>query len=302
MMTPDEAQWVEGALSAWEMAQRDVLRVEPAARPPTMVLYNESCVFRGEGEAPSVGEPHSGMVRLPDGNEMPAQVASFASPYADNQRVFFAMALPPIWRAGGVQSAEFGLENLMTAVLIHEITHTRQVFDLVPRFEAVEQRFNVGDEFTDDIVQDRFRDDAGFVAAYEAERDLFYAAVAAPTDGEARVLGARALAMMRARGESYFTGANEALVELEDIFLTMEGVAQWGAYAWLVHPQGAGVAPDTALPGMRRGGRQWSQDEGLAIFLLIDRLVPGWQSRVFDPAELASARTLLALAVDASEQ
>jgi hypothetical protein len=61
-------------------------------------------------------------------------------------------------------------------------------------------------------------------------------------------------------------------------------------------------AVTAALPGMRRGGRHWSQDEGLAIFLLIDRLVPGWQARVFDPAGLARARTLLALAVDASEQ
>jgi hypothetical protein len=70
--------------------------------------------------------------------------------------------------------------------------------------------------------------------------------------------------------------------EAEDTFLTLEGSAQWVAYAWLAnHPLGAEIAPADALKGFRRGGRKWSQDEGLALFLVIDRLVPDWQARVF---------------------
>jgi len=75
----------------------------------------------------------------------------------------------------------------------------------------------------------------------------------------------------------------------------MEGVAEWAGYSRLIHPQGLGIAPEVALPGMRRGGRQWSQDEGLAIFLVVDRLVPDWQARAF-AAEPATAMELLALA------
>src|SRR3546814_2056941 len=40
------------------------------------------------------------------------------------------------------------------------------------------------DELTDDIVQDRFSDDADYVAAYEAERDALFAAAAAMSHDE----------------------------------------------------------------------------------------------------------------------
>jgi hypothetical protein len=48
-----------------------------------------------------------------------------------------------------------------------------------------------------------------------------------------------------------------------------------------------------ALPNFRRGGKQWSQDEGLAIFLAVDRLVSGWTVRTFT-AQPATALQLLA--------
>ncbi len=44
-------------------------------------------------------------------------------------------------------------------------------------------------------------------------------------------------------------------------------------------------------------GRYWSQEEGLAIFLTIDRLVPHWQKRLFTRSP-ATAHDLLELACD----
>lgn len=294
-MNESETVWVAHALEARRFAHREALHIDEAAVPPTIVFYNESCVFTGEGGAPWRGVAHDGAVTLPDGNTLPAQVASFASPYADNARVFFTMALPSIWQAGGVQSAEFGLDNLMTAVLIHEMTHTRQFSAYTPRLDALDRRYHLGDDLDDDIVQTTFHENAAYVAAYQGERDVFYRALAAPSDAEARRLTAEGLAMMRARRAHYFTGENEKLLPLEDIFLTMEGVAQWTAYAWLTNPRGGGFSEAVALPGMRRGGRQWSQDEGMVIFLLVDRLVPDWQARAF-AAEPLQAMELLALA------
>jgi hypothetical protein len=219
---------------------------------------------------------------------------SFAAPYADHTRVFFVMALPSIWRAGGVQS-ELGLETMMVAVLVHEMAHVRQFAAYTPRLDALDRRYRLGDDLTDDIVQNTFRKNTDFVGAYETERDLIYRAAAAPDDTEARGLAGKALARMRARGARFFTGEHAKLSELEDIFLTMEGIAQWAGYRWLIHPRGAGIAPEVAVPAMRRGGRQWSQDEGLAIFLVVDRLVPRWQARAF-AAQPATAMELLALA------
>jgi hypothetical protein len=293
-LTGAEQAWIDRALSAWRLARTDGLRVDDEPKPPSIVFFNERCAFEGAGGPPWRGVAHGGSVTLPDGKAIPPRVASFAAPFADHTRVFFAMALPSIWQAGGVQS-ELGLESMMSAVLIHEMTHTRQFGAYTPRLDALDERYGLGDTLTDDIVQNTFREHAEFVAAYETERDLIYRAAAAPDDAEARGLAGEALTRMRARGARFFTGENAKLSELEDIFLTMEGIAQWAGYSWLVHPHGLGIAPEVALPGMRRGGRQWSQDEGLAIFLLVDRLVPDWQARAF-AAEPATAMQLLALA------
>ncbi|MEZ6024505.1 MAG: hypothetical protein R3C16_14055 [Hyphomonadaceae bacterium] len=294
--TEAEAAWLDASVSAWRLARRDVLKVDDAATAPTMVFFNTRCVFRGEGAASWTGEPHGGQITLPDGEQMPAQITSFASSYDDDTRVYFAMALPEIWEAGGIRSQQLGLERLMTAVMLHEMTHTRQFDDYIPRIIAASQTYGFGDDLTDDIVQDTMQGDADYVAAYEAERDLLFQAAAAPSDAEARALARQAWERIEARRARFFVGNNAKLSDLDDVFLTMEGMGQWVGYAWLVHPEGARLAPDVALAGMRRGAEKWSQDEGLALFLVIDRLLPDWQARAFadDPA---SARQLLELAV-----
>jgi hypothetical protein len=294
-LTGAERGWIDRSLSAWRLVRAEHLRVDDDATPPSIVFFNERCVFEGAGGSPWRGIAHGGSVMLPDGKAIPPQVASFAAPYAGRSRVFFAMALPSIWLGAGLQS-ELGLETMMTAVLVHEMTHTRQFAAYTPRLDALEQRHGLGDALNDDIVQDTFRANPDFVAAYEAERDLLYRAAAAPDESEARSLTGTALALMRARRARFFTGEDASLGELEEIFLTMEGIAQSAGFAWLTHPRGAAIAPNAALPGMRRGGRQWSQDEGLAIMLVVDRLVPDWQARAFSPAP-ATAMGLLALAV-----
>ena len=64
-------------------------------------------------------------------------------------------------------------------------------------------------------------------------------------------------------------------------FLTSEGFGQWVAYAWLADPKGGGMAMDAAREKMRGKRRQWSQEEGLGLFLVIDRFVPDWPARMF---------------------
>ena len=61
----------------------------------------------------------------------------------------------------------------------------------------------------------------------------------------------------------------------------MEGFGQWAAYAWLSDPQGGGMTTAAAQTKMRGSRRWWSQEEGLALFLVIDRFLPGWAQRAF---------------------
>jgi hypothetical protein len=99
-----------------------------------------------------------------------------------------------------------------------------------------------------------------------------------------RDLTVRALEMVRSRHARYYRGAAAAYAELESLFLTMEGVGQWTAYR-LTKSRGATDAD--ALKLVRDNRRYWSQDEGLALFLLIDALVPGWQARIFTPTPVS---------------
>ena len=287
MEAADES-WFRAAVANWHYVARAHLHL-PDTRMPTTVVFDRQCAFHlGRGVEPLrwTASKHDGHVTLPDGSVIPVGVVSFAKPDANG--TFFVMSLPSVWREK-VQS-RLGLERLMHAVMLHEASHTAQADVLAARLNALP------DDMTDDSLQDAYRANAAYVADYEKERDLFYAAAAAPTEADARRLAREGLAAYRARRARWFTGRDASWAVPDDVFLSMEGLGQWAAYAWLVDPKGAGVDPALALPEMRRGGKHWTQEEGLAIFLVIDRLLPGWQSRVFakDPPSLEALLALSA--------
>jgi len=290
--------WLVAALEQWRIAEvRHLAR--PASSLPTVVAIDGSCTFLlPEGDFDRAeGQPHGETVVLPDGAEAPLGPISFAS----GEGGYFAMSLPSVWREAGVDSP-LGLETLMTGVLLHEMMHIRQTALAAMTLGDAAQRVGVSDdELTDDIVQQRFGDDPDYVAAYTAERDALFAAATAANDDEARRLAAEALALMRARRERWFTDDRAGFTELDDVFLTMEGMGQWLIYSYFLSAAGGSQAPEVALPAVRRGGRWWSQDEGLALMLVVDRLLPGWQARAFQDPEWRAAE-LLAAAVGEEAQ
>jgi hypothetical protein len=281
-----DSAWLSAALAQWRVAETRDLGL-PSSPLPTVVAIDAACTYvLPEGDLDRAkGQPHGTTVVLPDGAEAPLGPISFAS----GEGGYFAMSLPSVWREAGVTSP-FGLEALMDGVLLHEMMHIRQV-DLAKRTldGAAQQAGIADDDLTDDVVQDRFEDEPGYIEAYAAERDALFAAAAAPSDAEARVLVAQALGLMRERRARWFTGDKAAFARFDDVFLTMEGMGQWLIYR---HFLALGHAPGEALPAVRRGGRRWSQDEGLALMLVVDRLLPGWQARAFRDPEWRAANLL----------
>jgi hypothetical protein len=73
----------------------------------------------------------------------------------------------------------------------------------------------------------------------------------------------------------------------------MEGVASWTAYEMALRRRAPHESEADVLDRFRDNRRWWSQEEGLALYLLLDRSVPNWRRRVFPP-ELASAVALIA--------
>jgi hypothetical protein len=280
-MSPEDRAWLEAALINWQQAEVELLQL-PAQPLPTIAAIDAQCTYllpEGNFEQ-AQSQPHNGTATLPDGAEAPVGPVSFASGAGG----YFAMSLPSVWAAAGVTS-EVGLETLMDGVLLHEMMHIRQTaLATAALAEPVRAAGVPDDELTDDIVQQRFGGDPEYAAAWGAERDLLFAAAAAAEDAEAKQLAAQALAMMRARHERWFTGDKAGFRAIDNVFLTMEGMGQWLIYRYFRSTKGGGYLPAQVVPTVRRGGRQWSQDHGLGLMLVVDRLLPGWQQRAFrDP-------------------
>ncbi len=292
-MDAADRAWLSGALAQWQVAETHELGLPPSPLP-TVVAIDGTCTYvLPEGDVDRAeATPHGEAVVMPDGEEVPLGPISFAS----GEGGYFAMSLPSVWRAAGIASP-FGLERLMTGVLLHEMMHIRQTALAAQTLGNSAQQAGIADDdLTDDVVQDRFENEPGYIEAYAEERDALFAAAAASSDDEARALAAEALGLMRARHARWFTGDKAAFASFDDVFLTMEGMGQWLIYRYFLSQDGGGYAPAEALPAVRRGGRRWSQDEGLALLLVVDRLLPGWQGRAFRDPDWR-AEQLLAAAV-----
>ena len=310
-----DRRWAQEALDSWETVRRDFLGVERTPLAP-MVLFGAECawylapdtaaspalhrrtapsgaelVFVG-GRVPVRALRHGGTVPLPHGEDVPAAALAFAAPYGEGGASFFVMAAPSVWKREPRHAAEPDLGGFFQGVFAHEMTHTLQVAAVVRRVEALRARYTLPEDFDDDVVQKRFESVPGFRAAYEAERDLLYRAALEPDRERRRGLARSALAAARERRARFFTGADAVYAELEDAFLNMEGAANWAAFHLAKARTGAGATDAEVLASVRGSGRWWSQDEGLALFLTLDSLLPGWQARVLG-SEPASVFALL---------
>jgi hypothetical protein len=303
-----ESQWIEQTLRIWEKTRREALRL-PAERLPWMVLFDETCVYHVNPDAavirldPQTRIPfnrkiadvylieHDGKITLPDKQSIPARLLSFAAAYDDGRKSFFVSAMPSVWRAAPHLKEEKNLDALVRSVFMHEMTHTLHR-NFYARLDALEKQLTNVKNFDDDIIQNTFGQRDDFRKAYENEHALLYQTVAEQDLGRQRGLAKAALAMIRARRQQFFTEKEAVYAEIEEIFLTMEGAANWTAYQ---AARGQGLSEAEALKLIRRGGKFWSQEEGLALFLVIDRLLPRWQKKAFGKS--ATVTDLLAEAV-----
>ena len=61
----------------------------------------------------------------------------------------------------------------------------------------------------------------------------------------------------------------------------MEGAGQWAAYRFARSRAGDDGRGESTVALLRDSRRTWSEDEGLALFLLLDAAVPSWQEQIF---------------------
>ena len=289
-MSASDHAWLAGSLEAWPATRSDVLALAPAPLPEVTV-YDLRCsyVARPGREAMLVATPHRSEAIVIDGRALPR--GPYAAAEADNR---FTMSLPSVWRHAGISSG-LGLERFMTGVFLHEVMHTTQSHLLVHARDRIGPNSDGIAALSDDTIQEMFAHDEAYVALYRAELELLYRAASAASDEEARRLAGEALAAMDQRRARFFTGRRAYLARLDDTFLTMEGLGQLVMYQYLMdQPEGRANAT-LVLGEVRNGGAYWSQDAGFGLMRVVQRLVPDWQTRVFDTNRW-QARSLLVAA------
>jgi len=306
-----DARWTQRFIDGWVLVSRE-LRLDPKPLP-WIVLFDASCTWQlnpGE-EGPAVGKPiaaslsllgepvparglpHAGKVRLPNGEEIPAQIMAAAFPWGDGTSAFFVLASMGLWRSDPQASKDPEIEARILSAALHEIVHTRQLPNVVRRTRALRTRYELPEGMNDDVIEDRFKSVPGFQEAFAAERDLFYQAVAETDAARRRELIAQGLVRARERRARFFTGPNAGFAAIEDIFLNMEGAAEWARLKYHQAARTPGLDTDAAIISFLRGKQNsWSQDEGFALVLLLDKERPGWQEHVLS-AEHASLFELL---------
>jgi len=301
-LTDANTRWIQKALDGWRQVSRDFLRLNPKPLP-WIVLFDEACTWHLNPEPtflPSgakqvetslsfAGQPvpvhalsHSGTVQFPNGATIPAGVMAAAFPYRNGESAFYALALLDLWRKHPQASQDPNLEERILSVTLHEMVHTRQLPQVRRRVVALGKQYSLPSQVNDDIIETQFKGVPGFREAFEAERDLFYRAVVAPNVAKRRTLVARALLAARDRRARFFKGANKPYEELEDLFLNMEGAAEWARFKFHQASQRQPRSDAQIIDFLRGKQNDWAQDEGLALFLLLEKLVPRWQEKALD--------------------
>ena len=294
------APWINRWLAAWRLTSREILRI-PDAPTPDFLFYDAKCAFGTSGRiatvpmvpGPSLSDapllwfaaPHNDTLTMPTMNRRPVALMSFTDVDKQTSHPFFVMAAPDYW------TAKTGPGDF-TPVFLHEFAHTRQMKGFASILGPIDSTWKFPFDLTDDAVQEQFKSDSVYVRAYLAERDLLYRAAAAESPAETRKLAAEALRMIRARHAKWFVGDNSVFSVLDDMWLSVEGAAQWAGYAWLAHPAGGALSKPAAVARMLGRRRIWSQDEGLGLFLVIDRLMPAWPTLVFNNPSIGGIQLL----------
>lgn len=280
---------VQDWFNAWELIAGDILKLKPH-EPPLMLFFDDEYVYTNSGESfdnsieingPSffgknykwIKVKHNDSLTLPTNQKIPIGLMSFAGSISSGSgKGFFVMGIPSYWKNSNITSEEIGDENLYKSVFLHEFAHSQQIKLFGVKLDQFERDYNLKFDLDDDIIQRDFEKDSIYAIKIREEIDLFYNAFYSKEISTTKQLVCEGLKMYKERQAKYFVNDRTPYKTLDDFFLTMEGIGQYIAVAWLTHPSGGNLEIEKAVNGIRRGGKWWSQDESLAMFLVYTKI------------------------------
>jgi hypothetical protein len=299
----EDLRWMQTALHRWEDSCRRHLRlpVEPLA---WVIFYDENYAWHLSAEKELLpaheiatvtlnfaGQPrelvrvaHKQGLWVPGRDEaLPLKVDLSAMPYANDQKAFCIIPLPAMFHKLEGLGTAAEMDEFFLGVALHELTHTRQLSFVMAEIKRLSKRYSVPEHLDDNLLEDTFGRNKVYAQRFNREMDALGDAYMAATPAQGKRDLARALTMIQQRRARYFVGQRKVYARLEEIFLALEGTGMWAHFQMARDHAPASETMQTTLMNLAQRMNAWSQVESLALFLLIDRLVPGWQAHFFVP-------------------
>lgn len=236
---------------------------------------------------------HTGKVWVPERD--PIDVKSFAvatMPVSDNKRSFFISTVRSYFVTLAPPDQAVFLELLLKGLNIHELTHTRQLPFVISQILEAQKKYRLPESIDDNSIQRTFENNEAYKTLFLKEKAHLWDAAMASNLDSCKTALKRALDLAAERQRTFFIEENEGYKILDGIFLALEGSAMWAQYKTTLKYAPSGQSPEQTLHFLFQQADSWSQEEGLALFLVIDKLVPDWQAQFFNK-ELPSPFELL---------
>jgi hypothetical protein len=300
-LSRDDQRWVQDTLDGWEQIGPTFLTPRTGSAPWTIV-FDDTCVWYiaapigaatpgiaidgplsfGSNVLPIRAVHHHGEIALPNGQTIPARGVAMSSWSGAGTAPFVAMALPGLWGDAVGREGTASKELLQTR-MIAELAKSDWLEQAAGRLDDLSTRYGLPRSLGEDTIRASVQSLSGFREALDAERDVLFQAVGARDAAVRRELIARGMALVRERRAAYLSGDGSPGAAIEDIYLALEGRGQWAAYQF-VQARAPSATDRDVLTFVRDKRDVWLREEGLALFLLLDGLVPRWQARVFGRA------------------
>jgi hypothetical protein len=287
---------------AWELVSKKYYNLNEI-KPTEFLLFDDKFLYTtseisGKGgeviKGPNIFKEkfiwrkieHNGKLTLPDNQEKKVEVMAFTYALREQKaKAFFVMPLTDFWLLNKVDDHGIGLKKLTTGVFIHEFGHSQQFENGYNGMEegAFDKYFSIHENevFMDDIMQEIYEKDSTYVKEYQNELNFFIKAYKADNKNEMKKLTKQALNLLEKRQERIRLEDKRDLAEIDNYWLTLEGVAQYSSFLWLTDKKGGKLNTDEALKAIETAS--WSQEEGFAIVYLFSKFSPAkkWSQKMF---------------------
>jgi hypothetical protein len=307
-LAQNDIQWIQKVLDSWDFVCREELKIRSSPLP-WIIFYDSTAAWHLNPDKKMLPPfekttyrfifdrqnyeliriSHSMNVWVPDREPVPmGSLPTATMPYGNNQKSFFISPLPTLFHLLAMPDYAVYLDFLFLGTNIHELTHTRQLSFVLSKLLQIQHHYKLPESIDDNTIENTFGKNETYKQLFFAEKGHLWNAVLTEHTDSCITYIEQAFRVADRRKKEFFSGDSIGYDKLDDIFISLEGSAMWAQYRVMLKNVPKGMDRKETLGWLVEKAPAWSQEEGLQLFLLIDRFDPDWKSRFFKK-ELPSA-------------